>query len=85
MEHKLNQQVNCGKIRKNKNVLIRRNTHMNIPQDPAILLSYINTQLRDFYPTIEELCKSLDLNQQDLEKRLEEIDYAYDKDINQFV
>lgn len=58
---------------------------MNIPQDPAILLSYINTQLRDFYPTIEELCKSLDLNQQDLEKRLEEIDYAYDKDINQFV
>ena len=25
---------------------------MNLPKDPAILLSYINTQLRDFYPSL---------------------------------
>ncbi len=32
---------------------------MQLPKDPVILLSYINTQLRDFYPSLDELCKSL--------------------------
>ena len=26
----------------------------NIPKDPVMLLSYLNTQLRDFYPSLEE-------------------------------
>ncbi len=26
-----------------------------LPKDPVILLSYINTQLRDFYPSLDEL------------------------------
>lgn len=34
---------------------------MNIPNDPVMLLSYINTQLRDFYPTLNELCSALNL------------------------
>ena len=25
-----------------------------LPKDPVILLSYINTQLRDFYPNLDE-------------------------------
>ena len=28
----------------------------NIPKDPVMLLSYLNTQLRDFYPDMDELC-----------------------------
>ena len=28
----------------------------SIPKDPVMLLSYVNTQLRDFYPDIEEMC-----------------------------
>ena len=24
-----------------------------LPQDPMILLSYLNTKLRDFYPTLD--------------------------------
>lgn len=35
---------------------------MNIPNDPVMLLSYINTQLRDFYPTLDELCSALNLS-----------------------
>ena len=27
-----------------------------VPKDPVMLLSYINTQLRDNYPSIQELC-----------------------------
>lgn len=33
-----------------------------LPKDPVILLSYINTQLRDFYPSLDELCSSLNAN-----------------------
>ena len=58
---------------------------MHLPQDPFILLSYINTQLRDFYPTLEELEKSLDVHPQDLERALAGIDYHYDPKRNQFV
>lgn len=58
---------------------------MNIPNNPIILLSYINTQLRDFYPSLEELCKSLNLNQEELTQKLEAIDYHYEPSRNQFL
>ena len=34
----------------------------NILKDPVMLLSYLNTQLRDFYPDMDELCRALDLD-----------------------
>ncbi|MDF2586607.1 MAG: hypothetical protein K0S41_448 [Anaerocolumna sp.] len=57
---------------------------MNIPQDPVMLLSYINTQLRDFYHSLEELCSALDINQEDLIQKLKIIQYEYDPNQNQF-
>lgn len=57
----------------------------NIPKEPVMLLSYINTQLRDFYPTVEELCASLSLDQGELDKTLKGIDYLYDREKNQYV
>ena len=51
---------------------------MNIPNDPMMLLSYINTQLRDNYPSLEELCGSLQLSEKELHERLAAIDYEYD-------
>ncbi|MCC8127954.1 MAG: DUF4250 domain-containing protein [Clostridiales bacterium] len=58
---------------------------MTIPKDPVMLLSFINTQLRDFYPDLEELCASLSLEQGELKEKLALIDYHYDKGKNQFV
>lgn len=57
---------------------------MAIPKDPIMLLSYINTQLRDFYPSVEELCSALDLDKQDLENKILEAGYQYDPSVNQF-
>lgn len=57
---------------------------MNIPKDPVILLGFINTKLRDFYPTLEELCKSLSLEEDKLCSILAGIDYHYDAQVNQF-
>lgn len=56
-----------------------------LPQDPVILLSYVNTQLRDHYVSLDDLCKSLGADRQALEETLAKIDYAYDTNTNQFV
>lgn len=58
---------------------------MNIPQDPIILLSYINTNLRDYYKTLTDLCKSLDIDEDDLIFKLKKINYEYDPERNQFI
>ena len=57
---------------------------MAIPKDPAMLLSYINTQLRDFYPNLDELCSSLMISREELEQTLETIDYVYNEATNRF-
>lgn len=58
---------------------------MNIPKDPVILLSYINTQLRDYYSSFEELCKSLCLNEEEITGKLKSTGYLYNKEKNQFI
>ncbi len=58
---------------------------MKIPNDPIILLSFINTQLRDFYKDLEDLCQSMDINKTSLITKLSLIDYTYDSTTNQFI
>lgn len=43
---------------------------MQLPNDPAILLSFINTRLRDRGSSLKELCSSLGIHQSELEKNL---------------
>ena len=60
--------------------------HMNhIPKVPVMLLSYLNTQLRDFYPSLSECCAALNLDENHIESCLGQIDYRYDPEKNQFV
>ena len=58
---------------------------MNLPNDPVILLSYINTQLRDNFPSLTDLCLSFHVAEDELVRKLAVIDYHYDKSSNQFV
>lgn len=55
-----------------------------IPKDPVMLLSYANTQLRDHYGSLKELCKDLGLQEAELREKLKAIDYEYDPKENQF-
>ena len=55
-----------------------------IPNDPVMLLSYINTQLRDNYKDLEDLCDRLDVSQSEIEEKLGKIGYRYNKDLTQF-
>lgn len=58
---------------------------MDLPDDPVILLSYINTQLRDFYPSLTELCKSLNIEEKHITDKLLSIGYTYDKKLDKFI
>ena len=56
-----------------------------LPNDPMICLSVINTKLRDYYKTLDDLCQDLDIEKQLLIEKLSIIDYEYDSNRNQFV
>ena len=55
-----------------------------LPQDPLILLSYVNTKLPDEYPTLDELCRAEDADPGQLCRRLEAAGFSYDPARNQF-
>lgn len=57
---------------------------MPIPNDPAMLLSYVNTKLRDEYDDLDKLCNDLEISREELEKKLGSINYAYDEKLNKF-
>lgn len=56
-----------------------------IPKDPVMLLSYLNTQLRDHYPSLEELCASLSIDKEEIVAKMKGIDYVYDQQLNKFI
>ena len=56
-----------------------------IPKDPVMLLSYVNTQLRDYYDSLDDFFKDKELSREGLIKKLASIDYKYDAELNQFV
>ncbi|NCB63328.1 MAG: DUF4250 domain-containing protein [Clostridia bacterium] len=55
-----------------------------LPKDPAILLSYVNTRLRDRYPSLDELCDDLEVDGAEVEESLARIGYRYDREQNRF-
>ena len=56
-----------------------------IPQDPAMLLSFVNLKLRDYYASLEALCDDMDIDRTEIEDKLSIINYHYDKEKNRFV
>ena len=55
-----------------------------LPKDPILLLSVVNTKLRDYYPSLDALCDDMDVSRGVLEEKLGMIDYRYDAEKNQF-
>ena len=58
---------------------------MNLPKDPVMLLSVVNTQLRDRYASLEELAKAHMIAEEEIIAKLKTINYEYNKEQNQFV
>lgn len=56
-----------------------------LPNNPMMLLSVVNTQLRDEFDSLDELCVFFNADRDDIEEKLSAIDYEYDPDLNRFV
>lgn len=54
----------------------------SLPKDPAILISYINTKLRDDYPSLEALCDDLHIDPDRLTETLHAAGFEYDSSKN---
>lgn len=56
-----------------------------IPADPIILLSFVNTRLRDGGESLEELCAAEGLDRSALEEKLAAAGYRYSPEQNRFI
>lgn len=50
-----------------------------LPQDPGILMSYLNTLLRDRYDSLEALCEDLEISLVALQEQLQAAGLCYDE------
>ena len=56
-----------------------------IPNDPVMLLSFVNMKLRDKYESLDDMCEDLDISSTEVIEKLGKIDYHYDVEKNQFI
>lgn len=58
---------------------------MKLPEEPVMLLSFVNMKLRDQYASLDDLCDDLNVFSVELEEKLGEIGYFYNAKENRFV
>ena len=56
-----------------------------LPKDPMLLLSVVNTKLRDYYHNLNALCDDMNVEKEEIVNTLNTIDYEYDENRHQFV
>lgn len=55
-----------------------------LPNDPFMLLSFINMKLRDCYKSLDELCEDMNLNRDELVNKLQSAGFEYNPEQNKF-
>ena len=58
---------------------------MNMPKDPVMLLSFVNTQLRDNYASLDELAAAYMVDVSEIEEKRAAINYVYQEEQNKFI
>lgn len=59
--------------------------YQKLPNDPVMLLSFINTQLRDSYKDFDAFVAAFQVDKNTILDKMNLIDYSYDKATNQFI
>lgn len=57
---------------------------MVLPSDGFILLSLINTKLRDGFSSLDELCEEEGVSAEEICARLAALGFSYDEQLNTF-
>ena len=55
-----------------------------IPSDPVILLSYVNTKLRDECKSLDDFCDKYEVDKASVTAALKSIQYTYNPKTNKF-
>ncbi len=56
----------------------------DLPENPMILLSFVNTELRDQFSSLDAFCAVHGADRKTVEEKLGAIDYHYDAERNRF-
>ncbi len=56
-----------------------------MPKDPNMLLSFVNTQLRDNYENLEDLAAAYGTDPGEISEKLSSIGYTYDEALKRFI
>ncbi|MBO4778849.1 MAG: DUF4250 domain-containing protein [Bacteroidales bacterium] len=56
----------------------------HLPQDPFMLMSFINMKLRDQYSSLESLCEDMQIDKEEIISRLANVGFEYSKENNKF-
>lgn len=56
-----------------------------LPKDPFMLLSYVNTQLRDNYSSLEDFAAGMGIEPEEIKEKLAKLNYIYDEALNKFI
>lgn len=55
-----------------------------MPNDPVMLMSFVNMKLRDFYSSLDELCDDLEINEEELKEKMGMAGFEYNPEANKF-
>lgn len=55
-----------------------------LPQDDAILMSYLNTKLRDVYASLDDLCHDMHIDKDEITQRMAKAGFEYSEQYNKF-
>ena len=57
---------------------------MTLPEDPNMLLSFLNLKLRDSYSSLEDLCDDLDIDYTEALEKIDKAGLLYMESTNQY-
>ncbi len=56
-----------------------------LPNDAMMLLSFVNTRMRDDNISLDDLCAQFEADRVRLEEKLDKIGYTYNEELKRFV
>lgn len=57
----------------------------SLPKDPMMLLSFVNTRLRDDGISLDDFASQFQVERSFIEEKLDKIGYTYNNDLRKFI
>ena len=57
----------------------------NLPKDPMMLLSFVNTRMRDEGIDLDDFSTQFQIDRKHIEEKLDKIGYSYNNELRKFI